>query len=355
MNILPKNFDIITPKFNPDLVRLLLPLHTMNDKSIPDQEAKIWIEKIINELVRLYQFSPNWLDFKYDEDHKLMCRSKYITLLSSLIKNITPNGLISLQTIINFLMHGPKIYTMSELQWETFNHIDLNISVTDYMQPYPEMLIEFPKNLLYTHLLIRRFEFEDKPILNGILISHNRFDDISVLLHDYNKTKSLQEIIMFDYDKLLSVSVDKSNLSNKYSVIPNFLCAAFNSCMALANFPHTKNYKYIADVERDKHFAKENSERGRKARERLASPVYQVSFDQNVVLHKQESNKKNNDSNSTGQKITCHWRRGHWAMQPHGPKMSLRKRIFKHPVLVNSELFLGNYSSTTVHYKGENK
>lgn len=33
--------------------------------------------------------------------------------------------------------------------------------------------------------------------------------------------------------------------------------------------------------------------------------------------------------------VATHWRRGHWRKQPHGPQMTLRKRVWIRPVMVN--------------------
>lgn len=39
----------------------------------------------------------------------------------------------------------------------------------------------------------------------------------------------------------------------------------------------------------------------------------------------------------TRQGVATHWRRGHWRLQPHGPQMSLRKRVWIRPVMVNQD------------------
>jgi hypothetical protein len=90
--------------------------------------------------------------------------------------------------------------------------------------------------------------------------------------------------------------------------------------------------------------------------ERLQSALYEYNsypikyeLAQEVKLYKSVSSTKEL-SESTGRQVGPHHRRGHYAMQPHGPKSSLRKRIRRPPIFVNADKFFGEMKDTTVRY-----
>ena len=69
-------------------------------------------------------------------------------------------------------------------------------------------------------------------------------------------------------------------------------------------------------------------------------------FDQHIKVYETETTHGTGDH--TGHDVKPHWRRGHWAHQPCGPKGQDRKLIFRPAVLVNSHLFGGKLSDTRV-------
>ncbi len=70
--------------------------------------------------------------------------------------------------------------------------------------------------------------------------------------------------------------------------------------------------------------------RHHKMRSQLTSDGYAV-----VYLMGQELMRGASPARDTGSK-RAHWRRGHWRMQRHGPQLSLRKRLWMKPVMVNA-------------------
>jgi hypothetical protein len=123
---------------------------------------------------------------------------------------------------------------------------------------------------------------------------------------------------------------------------------AVNCCIALAHFKSVTCPMYPVEAESDMRLSKEDTERGRKARDRVGNMPVRISFDQSVVLS--ESAESHRSGKHTGREVSSHWRRGHWCMQPCGPRNSQRRLLFRRPVLVRSDLFVGDTTDTTVSY-----
>lgn len=70
-------------------------------------------------------------------------------------------------------------------------------------------------------------------------------------------------------------------------------------------------------------------------------------FRQEVNLRRLVGSSDATESTPTGRHVRPHWRRAHWRMQPHGPQLSLRKRILVPHVMVHKDQFRGPASATS--------
>lgn len=71
--------------------------------------------------------------------------------------------------------------------------------------------------------------------------------------------------------------------------------------------------------------------------EEQQEPVTYVLGSKIQVLFDREQARDQRESESTGRETRPHWRRGHWRMQPHGPKHSLRKAKLIMPMLIRKD------------------
>jgi hypothetical protein len=127
---------------------------------------------------------------------------------------------------------------------------------------------------------------------------------------------------------------------------------AINACLALVNFGCYREHLFPKEAQRDRHLAREQSERGRKAKARLSLAVEEVKFDQHVVLHR--SHPDSEPGEPTGREREFGWVRGHWKMQTHGPGNSLRKRILVKPYMVRADKLVVPLHETSAEYKTGN-
>jgi hypothetical protein len=123
------------------------------------------------------------------------------------------------------------------------------------------------------------------------------------------------------------------------------------------------------EVESDKRLAfdprlvKQNPARAESAKNRLALAVQVASFDQEVVLHREDRGAHAHGTGERGEQTVPRWRTGHWARQPFGTKVKdedgrwrwkpeNRRLIFRPPVLTRADLFVGDVADTSVTIKG---
>ncbi len=80
------------------------------------------------------------------------------------------------------------------------------------------------------------------------------------------------------------------------------------------------------------------SELGRRRRELRLAQIERL-YDRIVVGP--EALPESTDADEGGRHVTAHWRRGHFRMQAHGPRQTLRKLIFVAPTLVKADQLHG--------------
>ncbi len=79
-----------------------------------------------------------------------------------------------------------------------------------------------------------------------------------------------------------------------------------------------------------------------------------VEFEQNISFYDEESaTPQGEHAGGSHASPRPHWRKGYFRMQPHGPKMSLRRMRFIKPVMVMKNALVGNASETAAIYVGK--
>lgn len=234
---------------------------------------------------------------------------------------------------------GPKTFYPTADQCKALDNVSVNLPLQDYKQPYPAIAIALPAGMYPARRWVVIY-YEGKELVltmsdlgaNGVITAMIAPDTPLETLEDYLSYESRRTPIPDNMKRALRL--------------------ALNSCLALTNFGSSLTPCYPHDEERDRRLSEEDSERGRRARERLHPPRLptKISFSQDVVLHEVEDRSSKPGEGLGGEK-TCHWRRGHWAMQSYGPRHSLRKRIFRKPVLVRADLFSGERADAQATYK----
>lgn len=305
---------------------------------------------LLDELLRLAK-TGNWIEITPDEEDPSTFRSKIIP--DTWIKKIARTGadIVSMLGLSMWLRDGPKVFRPSREQCTALEQVEVNLAPNEYQQPFPSILVETDYPPFYSVLCSKPETF---PSLAFTLHSKDHLNDVTttIRLGRYQSAATIEEsLAKFDEDCRATAPVAHKALR-----------VAVNSCLALAHFGCHADYLFPKEVESDRRLARESTERGQRAKTRLKLAVQQLSFDQEVRLHRTEK-REHAAGEPTGREWTePKWRKGHWAMQPFGPqvkgedgklhwKPENRKRIFRQPVLVRADLFVGDLADTQVTYR----
>jgi hypothetical protein len=235
-----------------------------------------------------------------------------------------------------WILDGPKIFRPTPDQCQALEQIEVKLALEDYAQPYPVVLIDLPDDRYAPFTAILCHQTPDR-LLTFSLNSSDHEDDITTLITPQSPTIEAS-ILKFNAD-----------CEQYQAVAPRALRVGLNSCLALANYGHYADYLFPKQVQNDRQLGKEATDRGHKARDRVRQAIQLVRFNQEVILHRTKTVKRE-AGEPTGREMPTGWRKGHWAMQPYGPHSSLRKRILRRPVLVRADrLSPGQTISTTYH------
>jgi hypothetical protein len=102
--------------------------------------------------------------------------------------------------------------------------------------------------------------------------------------------------------------------------------------MGPVNAPHYRRLEHYDAMARKRGAGGVNAQRDL----RMAAQLY--GFSQDIVLYGEERSPAAPEGSGAEPHRRPHWRRGHWTTHAHGPDLSLRKRLFIKPVLVNRHL-----------------
>lgn len=242
-----------------------------------------------------------------------------------------------------WIADGPKTFHPTTDQCQALEQIDVNIAPTDYEQPYPAMMVQLPKGMYGTFTAVLCCVDDTggpARMITCCLYSENHVDDIVTTVGLCNAAVE-HAIQLFD-----------SECGDIHDLAHRVLRVALNSCLALCNFGYTARWAYPKDRDRDERLAREGTERGARARERLATSESVVSFSQEIKLHATCSAPHDCDGDTTGREVKTHWRRGCWAMHAVGEGRKDRRRTFRKPTLVRADRFAGDLSDTSATYNG---
>lgn len=230
---------------------------------------------------------------------------------------------------------GPKICRISEEQYQIFSAVRVNLELKDFRMPYETILFEMPLGKVHNSCLLYRYN-DDILILLSSTSDHAK--DIATLLRQ--KDQVFMDSFLERYETDLQDVAESSCQTLRVSC---------NMSLAMVNFGHQASLIFPKAFVSDQRLAKEKSLRGERALVRVREAPYEISLNREVVLCHREEEKSVSDA--TGREMPVHWRRGHWAMQPCGPRFSERKLIFRLPVLVRSDKLAVPKSDLTTVYK----
>lgn len=271
------------------------------------------------------------------------------------------------------LREGPKVFAFDALTCEALENFDLNLSTTDYLQPFPTVIVELPQD--YTKKRVVSFDDgirvdEGVHAPDYLVIRHEPDAGCVLVLMHMTSQQVLTRLLKLDpawtveemYEKgqrsweasdSLHMTVEEKALGNSLTKLALNVCLMATAYgvknLGPANPSHYQRLQKFAKLAR-----KRGQEETAKAEMEVRMAPVRYSFAQEVTLFHRETGSVE-ESGTGGWTVSPHWRRGHWRWQACGVGRQERKRVAIPSVLVNSHLFVGKASDTMTTYrvKGE--
>jgi hypothetical protein len=263
------------------------------------------------------------------------------------------------------LAEGPKVFTFDALTCEALENFDLNVSTTDYLQPFPSVVIELPPD--YTQKRVVPFErgshapdfltVRHEPEAGCVLVTmHLTSHQVLTRLLKLDPDWTLEE--MWEKGKRSWGATDTLGMTQEEAELGSALSKlALNVCLMATAYgvrclgPANPSYH-----ERLKRYVKAARKRGPEAVEKaeieLRTAPVRYAFAQEVTLYQRETASEHGEvGERVGWTVSPHWRRGHWRYQACGVGRQERRRVAIPSVLVNAHLFAGAASDTQTHYR----
>lgn len=318
----------------------------------------------------------DWLDFGYNatfNDRTIWTRPKIADLRSQEIPAaIKPqverillaagrdvvNSFLAL-ALSKSIAYGPKVFQPTFEDCVSLENTECNMSFADYKQPYPAIIIEFPKE--YKHRLAQAWKVPKVPSHMIVLhdsekgfINVNAFFDRQNVLAYMAAARPEYETIE---DAIVVNRRDDSDQEYRVAELAQRLAVNFCMVMVLMGVRQTGPLEPAAFAKAQKMAKAKDKRKAELGQKLINSALYKVEFiQQRIKLYEEEFLQPRQPTARVGLEVhrpspKPHWRRGHYRQQPFGPGSAMRKLIFIKPILVCSDLFSGDLKNTEVMYK----
>jgi hypothetical protein len=271
---------------------------------------------------------------------------------------INDRALINMWLETRVAVDGPKVFQPTVEQCLAMEQVAPRVAIGEYAQPYPVMLIDLPdgyrqQRTCQTATVSGSTTHGPACIIIGI---HGQppwtvwldliFDSAScVQWAVLPESPTIEDGIARRFGPESYVPAEPT--PGRYGADQGLIMAgmtrlAVNSMLLLSDFgckhlgplnePHYRRLEHYAAMAKKRGARLVDAQRDL----RMAPQLY--GFSQEVVLYGKERGAATPDDGDGEAHRRPHWRRGHWKTHAHGPNLSLRKRLFIKPVLVNWHL-----------------
>ena len=248
-----------------------------------------------------------------------------------------------LYAVSKALAEGTKLLCPSTEQCQALEHVDVNVSFDDYVQPFPTFLIELPEG--YRQWLTECFRVKCPEL---VLTHHDARSKYIISWVMGGAEEHSTEFILTPrfgtIEEALRSGEGSGNAFDQSEVIQR---VALNFGLLMTHFG-VRNLGPVDRKSHDTHLRnarRKNQAKAERARRLLDAEINLIEFEQDVVVYdKQETTHQESDGEGT--KKRPHWRRGHFRRQPYGHARSFRRLIFVKPILINSHRFQGDFADT---------
>ena len=280
--------------------------------------------------------------------------------INRIAKSPSPH-LLCFNALAKALASGPKLLRATSQQCRAMEHVDVNVSFSDYQQPYPAVFLELPND--YRKVLEQRFaipcpkyvlSFHDVESQFIFVIAFTAFfrseglpNIVVAALPPCPKYATVEDALREGKD--LPADLQMGKIAQRISL---------NLCLLMTHYgvredgpPNPGEAKALQRAIRRRKPSKADQ-----ARSQLAVMPTLISFKQEIKFCTEENRTTSNGDgiriHGGGTPKKPHWRRGYFRHQRIGPGRIETKLTFIPPVFVNSDHFGGDLKDTEVVYKG---
>lgn len=286
--------------------------------------------------------------------------------IQQLFSHLEDNVICTLwyHTLSKSLADGPKIFKPTVEQCEALENAEARYAFKDYHQPFPVIILEIPEE--YKNKLKNKYVVSDLP--NYVLVSHDQshqFINVSAFIDKTNVITHLapnrQEYDTIEDNIVKNRERRQGATDSDFNAAENVQRLGINFAMMMSLYTvkisgHLDPYKYkLWKAEStSKRKNGEFTNKAIEAQQKLLASMQLLKFDQNVQFYDEiEENIEVGigvDIEKLHKSPKSHWRRGHFAMQACGVGRRDRKMIFRKPILVRANYFVGHLKDASVTY-----
>ena len=281
-------------------------------------------------------------------------------------------------SISKALATGPKMFRPKLLQCKGFENTMVRVPFSQYAQPYETLLVEFPED--YRRLKIEEgwskcpkyvISWYDRDLqMIMVTCQFESADDRIISLLSYKPEHDTLETLLsdplfFEADGTAAEDVEDFKIAQTFERIAiNLNLLIMYGDLKHVTTPLNKaawnSYREL----KKKYEKKRNKEGLLGLRDYGVGLIDEIKFDEEELSQQigfrvqLVPDEPGTPGEGTHASPKPHWRRGHWAQQPHGPNHSLRKPILRPPVFVVGRAYKGieidlEKTSVTIVQKGD--
>ena len=296
-------------------------------------------------------------------------KSPELTAVLKTLKNVYNQGemtaLMAMEMLSRVLADGPKLFRPTEEQFESMEHVEIRLPISQFRAPYPAFVVQIPpaarRRLIAAYRLdpdrtprlvtVRTHAVPGRHVLVVVQIPW-RSSEVYQIFQDQSRNPDIETAITRRIEASARVKREQPadvDMEDEHQASVVISRAVLNLCLMMTQYGH----RTAGPV--DPH-AWEKHRRKRHLQHLACRDFLAVEMKQCVTVRAPSPPTMNPPGGGTGIEVRPHWRKGHWRCYPGcavrraaGEQVPL---LFVRPCLVRSDRMDGDASETEVVYQG---
>lgn len=267
-----------------------------------------------------------------------------------------------LEAASRLIADGPKVFVPTDEQFESMEHVELDIPVGDFRSPFPALAVAVPpatrqrlraehgvtRGDLTGQVLVRVHRRPGRPLFCFVFVpTLGTADDLFLLFQDVAGNDSVEQVLRRVVDGNGVPAGMPAETAALHNMAKPVYRAVLNLCLMLVHYGHRLGGP-VDPAAYAKHRKKKNLTHLRHG------DCLAVHLQQEVVVRAPASPSDAEPGDPTGREVRPHWRRGFWRRRP-GYRAYLERNeqpplVFVRPCLVRRDRLVGDPSETSATY-----